>query len=403
MGDAGISADVSGDRLAQRVASRSVTPACPHLVHVFPTFAPGGVQIRISTIINHFAGAHRHTIVALDGEMGCASRLDPQAGAKVVSYRERPGSLLRRISQIREELAALGPDLLLTYNWGAVEWALANSAKPFAPHVHLESGFGPDEADRQIRRRVLFRRLALRNTPVLVVPSRTLVDIATRIWRFPAGRIRHIPNGVDLERFAAPADAAGLNGFVPAAGEIVVGTLAPLRPEKRLQRLIRVMADLSRRHALRLLVLGGGAERDMLESLAVELGIRDRVHFAGHVTAPETVLGLMDVFCITSETEQMPNSLVQAMAAGLPVVGLDVGDVRHVLAPANRKFVAPKSDMATFANLLERLIEDPGLRSSLGRGNRRHVGDHYTQDRMFAAYGDLFDEVIRPAVAVGGG
>ncbi len=369
--------------------------APPHLVHVFPSFGNGGVPIRIANIINHFGNRYRHTIVALDRNLATAKRLRDEIDIACVPWADGAGGYLGELRRFRSALRGLRPDLLLTYNWGAVEWALVNSLAPICRHIHLESGFGPEEADRQLPRRVLFRRLALRRTSRIVVPSRTLVDLATRVWKLDPGRIVHIPNGVDLARFAAAPEPGLVAGFVKARDELIVGTVAPLRREKNLRRLLEAFAEVGEGRAVRLLVVGDGPERAPLESLAGTLGLGDRVVFAGHVDRPEAVLGWMDVFAITSDTEQMPNSLIQAMAAGRAVAAVDAGDVKVILAEENRPFVAPKGDDRRFRELLARLLDEPEIRTALGRANRDRARRDYDQERMFRAYAELFEEQAR--------
>ncbi|MEQ9123328.1 MAG: glycosyltransferase, partial [Alphaproteobacteria bacterium] len=172
------------------------------------------------------------------------------------------------------------PDLLVTYNWGAIEWALVNRLRRHIPHLHMESGFGPEEADRQIRRRVLLRRFALAKTRHVIVPSLDLLEIARDTWRLPEERVMYVPNGVDLDRFAAPPDRS----LLPAgwSGMPIVGTVAPMRPEKNLGRLVRAFAAVAVARDTRLLLVGDGPERPALESLVAQLGVADRVHFAGY-------------------------------------------------------------------------------------------------------------------------
>jgi len=369
--------------------------ARPRLLHVFPSYGHGGVPIRIATILNHFGDRYRHAIFALDGNMAAASRLDPALGVRLADPgidKTRPLASLFRIHRL---LAGEGPDLLLTYNWGAVEWALVNRLTGIARHIHLESGFGPEEADGLLPRRTRLRRIALARARCLIVPSFTLVDIARTAWRIAPGRIRHIPNGVDCALFGGPGDAAAAPGFTPRPGELVVGTMAPLRAEKNLQRLIRGFTAVAPRFpAARLLIAGDGVERAGLERAASDCGIAGRTVFAGHVEQPHKVYPLMDVFAITSDTEQMPNTLIQAMAAGLPVAGVDVGDIKAILPPANRPLVVAKTDDAGFAEALARLLADAELRAGLAAANRRHVLAEYSQERMFAAYGAVFDAVL---------
>lgn len=368
-----------------------MTGSPQHLLHVFPTFAIGGVPVRIAEVLNRLGGRYRHTILALDGVLDCRSRLDAGLDVALAAAPIPKGNLLAALIEIRAELRRRQPGLLLTYNWGAIEWGLANRLGPRLRHVHFESGFGPEEADGQILRRSLFRRLALARADALVVPSTTLVKIATEAWKIDPAKIRHIPNGVDVARFAAAPDPAALPGFRRSPSERVVGTLAPLRAEKNVGRLLHAFAALAPDANLRLLVIGDGAERAGLERLAANLGIADRTHFAGHCEAPERALGLIDVFVISSDTEQMPNTLLQAMAAGRAVAAVDVGDVKPILAPENRRFVAARGDAAGLAQAIAALLADDALRAELGRRNAAHVAQHYDQGRMVAAYRELYD------------
>lgn len=391
--------DDSAVSLDFELSGRAPAVNAPHLLHVFPSYGHGGVPIRIATVINHFGPRYRHTVLALDGNMAAQSRLDPALNVTVGDPRIDKSRPLAALFRIRDTLIGLQPDLLLTYNWGAVEWALVNCLSAVAPHVHFESGFGPEEADGQIARRVWARRLALLRIKALVVPSQVLVSIARDRWRIPEGKVRYIANGVDCALFAAAGDEAAAPGFTRRGGELIVGTVAPLRVEKNLHRLIRAFAAIADRHDARLLIAGDGVERPALEKTAAELGVADRVVFTGHVEHPERVYPLMDVFAISSDTEQMPNTLIQAMAASRPVAGVDVGDVKANLSPENRAHIVPRTDEAGFAALLDRLLADGQLRASLAAANRHHVVEHYSAERMFENYGRIFDEALGVAPA----
>jgi glycosyltransferase involved in cell wall biosynthesis len=102
----------------------------------------------------------------------------------------------------------------------------------------------------------------------------------------------------------------------------------------------------------------------------------------------------MDVFAMSSDTEQMPNTLLQAMAAARPVASVDIGDVRAMLPPENAAQVSPRGDEAGLAQALGRLLDDDGLRARLGAANRRHVVATYSKESMYEAYGALFDQAL---------
>src|SRR5579863_9956532 len=173
----------------------------PNLLHVLPGFGVAGIQVRLCHIINSFGSRFRHTIVALDGNTSCLERVEPGNLVKVCSYQRVARNLLSELWSVRLELMAGRPDLLLTYNWGSMVWALANRFGPGIPHLHFEDGFGPEEADRQLKRRVITRRFALAKAQRVVVPSQTLTCLARDHWRLSQDRILYIPNGIDTDRF----------------------------------------------------------------------------------------------------------------------------------------------------------------------------------------------------------
>lgn len=360
----------------------------PLVLSVFPSFAVGGAQVRFAALANRYGPRWRHLVVSLDGQTGCAERLKPE-----VPFALLPAPLPRGLDPLRGVLAArallrrLRPDVLVTSNWGSIEWALANLAPPRIRHLHTEDGFGPDEATAQKPRRVWTRRLALRRSEV-ALPSTLLLRMARDAWRLPPARLHHIPNGLDIARFRPEGPRAAL--AIPGEGP-VVGTVAALRAEKNIARLLRAAA-LLRAQGLpfRLLVVGEGPERPMLEALAAELGLAGSTLFAGHLPDPAAAYRAMDVFALSSDTEQMPFSVMEAMASGLAVAATEVGDLRAMLPAEGLAHLAARED-AALAAALQPLISDPALRERLGRAGRAKAERDYDQERMFGAYAGLID------------
>jgi glycosyltransferase involved in cell wall biosynthesis len=349
------------------------------ILWVFPGFGVGGAQARFAAIANHFGPASTHIILSLNGDLACRQKLAADLDLAFPDPGHRPGHMLAAIRQARFVLRAQEPDLVVTSNWGAIEWAIGARLAGL-PHLHTEDGFGPEERAHQIPRRVLTRRIALRGS-LVVVPSRTLQAVACEIWRLSPGRVRCIPNGIDLARFAAATPATLPPGHGP-----VIGTVAALRPEKNLARLIRAFAALRAERRARLVIVGDGPERPALEQLARFSGVAEDVVFAGQTAQPETWYARFDVFALSSDTEQMPLSLLEAMAAGLPAVCTDVGDVRAMLSEANARFVTALDD-TRFATSLANVL-DSDFRA-LGSANRQKAEREFDDAQMFAAHGQL--------------
>ena len=364
-------------------------PGPLRVMHVFPSFDVGGAQVRFAALANRFGPRWQHIIVSLNGRMDCAERLHAEVPRELVALPPRAGEgLPRRLLRIRQELQRLDPAVLVTANWGSIEWAMAGWSLSRLRHLHTEDGFGPEEAARQFPRRVLTRRLVLRRSRV-VLPSTTLRALAREVWRLPERCINYVPNGLDLARFSPRGPAAPLD--VPGQGPLI-GTVAALRAEKALDRLLRACGLLAAEGLdFRLAIVGEGPERPGLEALCAELGLRDRLAFTGHVADPADAYRAFDLFALSSATEQMPFSVLEAMATGLPVAATDVGDVRHMLASENRPYLAAGMEDARLADALRPLVQDAGLRARLGLANRRRAEAEFDQETMFQAYAALIE------------
>jgi glycosyltransferase involved in cell wall biosynthesis len=346
---------------------------------VFPGFGVGGAQVRFAALANRYGASCAHIVLSLNGDLACREKLEPGLDIGYPDAGHRPGRMAASILQARRLLRALRPDLVVTSNWGAIEWAIGARLAGL-PHIHTEDGFGPEERARQIPRRVLTRRLALRGSRI-VLPSRTLLRLATETWRLPTNQLAYIPNGIDLARFAAATPA-----ILPPGEGPVIGTIAALRPEKNIARLIQAFAALRANRPARLVIVGDGPELGALKALANRLHIAADVIFAGHSTHAETWLAAFEVFALSSDTEQMPLSLLEAMASGLPCACTDVGDVRQMLSGANSTFVTPL-DHHALALALGAILEAD--HAAIGRANRMRAAEAFDQETMFAAYAAL--------------
>ncbi|MCM0001406.1 MAG: glycosyltransferase, partial [Erythrobacter sp.] len=250
------------------------------------------------------------------------------------------------------------------------------------PLVHHEDGFNEDEAVRLKPARNLYRRAALGRAAALIVPSTGLETIARDVWRQPEARVLRIPNGIDTAAFAAPPDPAALP-IRKGEGQFWVGTLAGLRAVKRLPDLVTAFAALP--PEWQLVICGEGPERGAITAAAEALGIAARVHLPGNVD-PAKVVGLFDIFALSSASEQFPLSVIEAMAAGVPVAATDVGDIRHILCEQGRVLLAPAGDVGALSGALLALAADTALRARLGKANAARAHENFDFAVMQAAY-----------------
>jgi glycosyltransferase involved in cell wall biosynthesis len=144
---------------------------------------------------------------------------------------------------------------------------------------------------------------------------------------------------------------------------------------------------------LQLVIVGDGPEREIILAEAVAMGLDD-LHLPGFMTKPWQFVGLLDIFALSSDSEQFPVSLVEAMAAGCPVVSTDVGDVAHMVAPENRPFIVQPDDEGAFSLLLGELASGAKLRADIGMANRAKARLCFAEADMIAAYAQLYGQAI---------
>ena len=344
-------------------------------------------------LMNVFGDAAEHVVLsAMPGRLSAREAIDrkvrvafPDDAPPLVGA---PGPL--RLARLARYMR--GFDLVLTYNWGAFDAVMAKRVYGGPPLVHHEDGFNEDEAQALKPKRNLYRRIGLKAAHKLVVPSERLEKIARREWKQPPERIERIANGIPAARFKA-GPSQEIPGLVRAEGEIVVGTVAGLRAVKNLPRLVRAVAAMTAKN-VRLVIVGEGPESERIAAEARACHVGDRLLMPGFLTDPARWIGGFDIFALSSDSEQFPISLIEAMAAGLPAVSTDVGDVAAMLAPDNRPLVVARDDEAAFAAALDSLAERPDLRRAIGRANRERASAEYDEAGMIARYAALYGAAI---------
>ena len=368
------------------------------ILHLHSSFEAGGKELRAAKLMNAFGPLLEHTIVSAEPEaLGAAGAIHPTISvsfpANFPALAGRP--TLGRLQRIAK--AMLAHDLVLTYNWGAMDAVMAHTlfSKTFRlpPLVHHEDGFNQDEAETLKTSRNWYRRIALGRADALIVPSERLEDIALSVWHQPPGKVHRIINGIPTLAYGKKPKRDALPRVIKHQGESWLGTLAGLRRVKNLPRLVRAFAAMP--HHWHLVILGEGPEREAIRTEAIRLEIGHRVHLPGFVADPAKVLGLFDLFALSSDSEQFPISLVEAMASGLAIVSPRVGDVEMMVAAENRPYLVEPGDESGLSDALAVLASHPTERRVIGAANRKIAREEFDEKQMVAAYRAVYARAMR--------
>lgn len=365
------------------------------ILHLHSSFSLGGKEARAVRLMNAFGDAARHVVVS--GVPDALGARDAIARGIRYEIAQDPPSLTGRPSVARFEAIARfmrGFDLVLTYNWGAIDGVMARRVfgKDAPPLVHHEDGFNADEAGGLKRERNVYRRIALAAVHALAVPSQALERIALGVWKQPSARVHRIVNGIATMLYADRPDPRAIPGLVRRKGEVVIGAVAGLRAVKNLPMLVRACGGVSGRW--RLVIVGEGPEEETIRQAAAMMGMADRLVMPGFLPRSYDYTGLFDIAALSSSSEQFPLAVVEAMAAGLPVVSTPVGDVPVMLSAENAPLIAAEADEVRLRDALQHLVADADLRRSIGAANQAKARAEYDEGVMIARYRALYEDAM---------
>lgn len=213
-----------------------------------------------------------------------------------------------------------------------------------------------------------------------------------RVERCPLDRIVVIPNGIDLGRVTG--EPAGERPSIPGTGPIV-GTIGRLSWKKGQKDLVAAAAMvLARVPEARFVLVGDGPLGDELRRQVVELGIADRVHFLGAVADGARLLPLLDVFVLPSHIEGMSNGLIEAMAAGRPIVATDAGGNAEVVLDGQTGFIVPPRNPLCLAEAVVTLLKDPERARAMSAAGRVRAREHFSDGLMVSRLEGLYRTLL---------
>lgn len=240
------------------------------------------------------------------------------------------------------------------------------------------------------------RRLA-RHTARIVVNGRGVRDFYVQRG-LPADKFVVIPNAVEPDTSPVRPREAWLTELGLPPNARLIASVGRLWPQKRMQDVIWA-ADLLKiiHDDVHLLIVGDGPERESLERFARQSQVTDRVHFLGHRPDVPALLPHIELLWLASEYEGLPNVVLEAMAAGIPVVVTDIPGCRELVVPGETGILVPVGDRAGLARGANTLLEDAQIRKRLGAAGRERALREFTVRRMVDSYTALYRELLEEA------
>lgn len=384
-------------------AGSRATDRGPLIAHVIFRFDYGGLENGVVNLINRSSTkGYRHAVIALTEVSSFADRVT----AEHVTFHaigKRPGKDFASYWRLVRVLRRLKPDILHSRNLGTLDAVVAARLAGVRVCLHGEHGWDVHDPDGTNRKYRLMRKLLSPLITRFVTVSVDLRDWLTGTVGIRESKVLSICNGVDTGKFSpansADRERAGLPADVFPPDAIVVGGVARFERIKDPMNLIEAFIECARdggtdTNRLRLLYIGDGALRDAALRRLDEAGLAGRAWLPGSRDDIPSLLRCMDVFVLASQREGISNTLLEAMAAGLPTIATATGGNLELVADGQTGRLVPVGDSQTLAAAIRDYATDPAMRTAHARQARMRAESKFSLDNMVTRYTELYDSVL---------
>ena len=354
----------------------------------------GGLEMVTASLVERLREEFDFRVVCYDEEGPLKDRFT-DVGVRVELVPRKMGVDLKYPFKLARVLRREGIDVIHAHNNTALFYGVLAAILSGGRRVVFTAH---DRAVPKCPTRLL-QRLLGKATSAAVAVSEAGKQRLLAMDGFDPHRVLVVRNGADERAFATPLDPADCREKlgVPLDAE-VIGTVARLYVEKNIPMMVRAFGRLAaQRPKARLVIAGDGPERALCEDTARSLGVLDRVHFLGTRLDVTLVLGALDVFALSSNTEGLPIAVLEAMASELPVVATDVGALSEVVRAGETGWLVPSGDDVALADKLNKVLSDLPAARELGRTGGIVFREGFTLERMASAYGRVYREAAEGA------
>lgn len=374
-------------------------PLVLHLVYRFDT---GGLENGIVNLINHMPGAaYRHAVVALTEAVPAFSRRIKRDDVEIVSLHKAPGHGVTMYPRLFTLFRRMRPDILHTRNLAALEFQVPALLAGVPVRIHGEHGRDVGDYDGSSLKYQWLRRAYRPFVQHYFALSCDLAGYLVAKVGVPPRRVTQVYNGVDAARFhpAAPGPRPIPGCPFGAPAHWLVGTVGRMQTVKDQPTLARAFVRALElapelRGRLRLVMVGHGPLREQVRAILHAAGADELAWLPGERDdVPEVMRGL-DCFVLPSLAEGISNTILEAMACGLPVIATDVGGNAELVRHGATGEVVPASDVLAMAHSMVRLARDPARAAALGKAGRADAEQKYSMQTMVATYQGVYDQQL---------
>jgi len=371
----------------------------PLVVHIVYRFDFGGLENGLVNLINRMPpDRYRHAIVCLTTYSEFAKRIE--RAVPIFALHKQSGKDLGCYWRLARVLRGLKPAIVHTRNLGTLDMQFVAALCGVRGRVHGEHGWDVYDLNGQNPKYLRLRRWARRVVQRYVAMSRDLADYLVRDVQVPVARIHQIYSGVDGARFrprTATEPSPWPSGFLPDNG-VVIGTVGRQEPVKNPLGLVRAFARLidavpTGRDWLRLVLVGGGPMHADVQQAVAAAGIADLTWLPGGRDDVPTLTRHMDIFVLPSLNEGISNTILEAMASGVPVVAANVGGNPEIVRNGVTGALYAANDESTLAGGLQNYVANPPLRQQHGAQARAVVEQQHTLEAMVQSYLRVYDKL----------
>lgn len=377
----------------------------PLIAHVIYRLDVGGLENGLVNLVNHLpSDRFRHAIICLSDYTDFSKRIsNPDVG--LFALDKPPGNSPRMHFRLWRLLRKLRPCLLHSRNLAALECQITAAIAGVRARVHSEHGRDMGDLDGRNRVDLGIRRMLRPLVHRYIALSRDLENYLRTVVEVDGSKLDQIYNGVDTNRFRPAQPRASLPHPMFQQPElIVVGTVGRMEPVKDPLNLARAFVRSAElmpevRDRLRLVMIGDGQLRTQVEALLAAAGLTGQAWLPGARGGVDEILRGLDIFVLPSLSEGISNTILEAMASGLPVLATEVGGNSELVAAGTTGQLVPAQDPDAMAQALLRYTSDAALRHNHGAAGRRRVEQNFSIDNMVTRYTSLYEQLLRPTGA----